>query len=287
MQQNILETARKLSSVSTRAHPHPAAQLQWPDSIPTDSWFTSPEFISLYGTDIYESLDETARKKLSFWEAVNFYSLNINGEKPLVEGLNRRLYSKDHSDVTAYLHHFLDEENKHMQYFGRFCMQYAKKVYSDKKVNFPRTFAPGEEDFLFFAKVMIFEEIADFHNIAQGNDDRLHPLARSINQLHHQDEARHLIFGREWVAAAFGEGLKHWSESVVEGISEYLKGYLVATWKEYYNPQVYLDSGLQDAYSAFESAWQSPAARSHRQNASEKVLAYLYKHQIIKGTVYL
>ena len=47
--------------------------------------------------------------------------------------------------LSPYLHHFLDEENKHMIYFGRFCTDYANKIYPDKKLVFPREHDGADE----------------------------------------------------------------------------------------------------------------------------------------------
>src|SRR6266705_194388 len=63
-------------------------------------------------------------------------NLNIHGEKALVEGLARKLYEREKREISPYLHHFLDEENKHMVYFGEFCTRYAGKIYPDKKLIF-------------------------------------------------------------------------------------------------------------------------------------------------------
>lgn len=258
--------ADRLSEASVKAYRSPYEAVEWPEAIDKDAWWFAPELMSLYGTPAWDALDEPGRKALSFWEAVNFFSLNIHGEKPLIEGLARRLYrAKERTPVDDYLHHFLDEENKHMTWFGGFCRRYAGKIYPDKKVPFPRQYAPGEEDLLFFAKVMIFEEIVDVYNLRMARDERLHPLARRINLLHHQDESRHLAFGRRMVKTLFEEGREAWGDGVVDGIRTYLAGYLYATWKEYYNPQAYADAGVPgDAYDTLEMAWDHPAQAAHR-----------------------
>ena len=84
----------------------------------------------------------------------------------------------------------------HMTWFGGFCRRYAGKIYPDRKLVLPREHAPGEEDVLFFARVMIFELLVDTFNRRMAKDDRLHPLVREINRRHHEDESRHLAFGR-------------------------------------------------------------------------------------------
>ena len=279
---SIEKTGRRLSLISAKMHDSPADHMQWPAQVhPGTEWFTSPQLISIYGSPVYSVLSEAEKKRLSFYEAVNFYSLNINGEKPLVEGLNRRLYAKGYESLLPYLHHFLDEENKHMQYFGRFCLDYAGKTYPDRKLVFPKTYAPGEEDFLFFVKVVIFEEIADRHNVLQGADADLHPIARQINQMHHQDEARHLIFGREIVQELFQKFVSVWPQEVLTGIRLYLPQYLVATWKEYYNPDIYKDAGLEQPYELAKAAWNLPEQKIRRQQLSASCVQFLLDQNIL------
>lgn len=278
---SLADTCRKLCDVSQKAYLNPYTYLEWPESMEMGQWFTSPELISLYGTAEYESLGEPGRQKLSFFEAVNFFSLNIHGEKPLVEGLAKRLYSKDLSDYASYMHHFLDEENKHMIYFGGFCSRYAGKIYRDRKIQIPREFERGEEDFLFFAKVMIFEEIVDAYNVVMGNDNRLEPTARKINLVHHLEEARHLVFGRLIVAHLFEKFANSWTPETLGAIRTYLSNYIVSTWKEYYNPDVYKDAGLNDPYGLVESSWNSDKCRKHRRKISDKVIDYLLEREMI------
>ena len=268
----LAETVRRLSASSRRAYQNPYEAIEWPDELARGQWFTSPELISLYGTPWWDGLDEPAQKALSFWEAVNFYSLNIHGEKFLMEGLAHRLYQPGMQEVAEYLHHFLDEENKHSVWFGTFCTRYAGKVYPDRKVAFPREYADGEEDLLFFAKVSIFEEIVDRYNVTMGRDERLVPVARQINANHHAEETRHLVFGRRIVAELWRQWADRWPSEVVEGIRAHLDGYVTATWREYYNPDVYRDAGLADPWAVARQAWEHPTTRAHREEITRFAL---------------
>jgi para-aminobenzoate N-oxygenase AurF len=270
---------------ASRAHagsPYPPIAA-WPASLDQAQWFTSPELVSLFGTAVWNRLDEIQRRRLSFWEAVNFYSLNIHGEKPLVEGLAHRLYRRVGDVIDPYLHHFLDEENKHMVYFGEFCTRYAGRIYPDRKVPFPREYAPGEEELLFFAKVLIFEEIVDVYNVQMSLDPRVHPVARQINSLHHLDEARHLVFGRRLVPELFARYAPSWPESTVRGVRAYLASYLLATWKEYYNPDVYRDAAIPgDPYELAEQAFDDPVCRRHRARVSQRCVDYLLETGLLE-----
>ena len=278
---DFARAVERLCEASRRDYVDPYSSLEWPDALDIEQWFTSPELISIHGSEAYNRLLEPERKRLSFYEAVNFFSLNIHGEKSLVEGLARRLYRKGSDEITGYLHHFLDEENKHMVYFGEFCMKYAGKIYPDKKMVFPREYEEGEEDFLFFAKVMIFEEIADAHNVLMARDGRLSPLARRINLLHHRDEARHLVFGRRVVKDLFARYSKEWSRATLQGVREYVGNYLIATWKEYYNPEAYRDAGLDSPYEIQRAALDDPRSRERRARMSGPCVRYLLDNRIL------
>ncbi|MBA9006779.1 diiron oxygenase [Thermomonospora cellulosilytica] len=272
---SMAETTERLSRLSQRSYQNPYTAVEWPSSVdPERQWFSSPEYLSLYGTPLWERLDEPARRRLAFHEAVNFYSLNIHGEKGLMEGLAARLYRRDLLEVADYLHHFLDEENKHSIYFGGFCTRYAR-VYRSRQLPFEESRARDVEDLLFFVKTMIFEEIVDVYNRVQARDDRLEPIARFINRNHHLEESRHLVFGRRLVAALWEACAPDWDGTVRADIRAYLAQFLVATWREYYNPDVYADAGLADPWEVAEQAWSAPAQREHRRRVSAKVLGYL------------
>jgi hypothetical protein len=279
--QSLTDLASKLSDVSRKNLYSPYVNLEFPDEIDRNQWFTSPELLSLYGTSAYDELSEERKKALSFWEAVNFYSINIHGEKALMEGLARRLYEKKNEKISNYLHHFLDEENKHMVYFGTFTTRYAGKVYPDRKMNFPREYEEGEEDFLFFAKVMIFEEIVDHYNKKMSTDQRLHPVAQKINLFHHRDEIRHLVFGRQLVKELWQAHVPRWGAEKVEQIREYLTHYMMATWREYYNPDVYRDVGFSNPYDIAESAFLATSSRKHRQAVTQNCIDYLKECEIL------
>lgn len=283
--EELAETVRRLSASSRRAYQNPYEAIAWPDSVDRSRWFTSPELVSLFATPMWESMSEEEQRALSFWEAVNFYSLNIHGEKALIEGLAHRLYQPGLEEVADYLHHFLDEENKHSVWFATFCLRYSGKIYPDRKVAFPREYAEGEDDFLFFARVAIFEEIVDRYNSAMGRDERLEPVARQINANHHAEETRHLVFGRRIVEHLWRRHSPGWSGETLAGVRSHLAGYVIATWREYYNPDVYGDAGFADPYATARGAWEHPATAQHRRDLTSRSLRVFLDAGILEDEV--
>ncbi|GGK74787.1 diiron oxygenase [Mangrovihabitans endophyticus] len=274
-------TVDRLTEQSRVKYSNPYAALSWPDAVdPEADWFFTPELLSPAGTAVMERLSDRQSRVLAFHESANFFSLNIHGEKSLMEGLAKRLYRSDLVDISDYLHHFLDEENKHSVYFGGFCRRYAT-LYRSRHVPFQEGPDRAVADFLFFAKALIFEEHADRYNVIQGRDDRLHPLARFINQAHHADETRHLVFNRAIVDALWQTDAPDWDDRQRAEIRARLGQFFVATWREYYNPDVYAASGLDDPWQVAEDAWAHPRQRRQRREMSDKCLRFFLSHGIL------
>jgi P-aminobenzoate N-oxygenase AurF len=256
--------------------------ITWPDQLVEGAWMMPPELISIHGTSAWDALDESQRKALSKFELGNFFSLVLQGERPLVAGLSDRLYSRSNNkNITEYLHHFLDEENKHMVMFGEFCHRYIGKVYPEKKISLPREYAKGEEEVAFFCKVMVVEELGDYYNLVIEKDERCDPLVREINRMHHVDEARHLAFGRLYLAELFQQHSAKWTPEQLAGFRQWLVDYLRASWGDYYNPTMYRDAGLADSYELRQMAMAHPAGVALRRTASAKLVAYFIKNGLL------
>jgi hypothetical protein len=287
------ELLEQLCDSSRRNFKNIYQYLEWPNAVDAErDWFTSPELVSLHGTDVWAALPESAQKRLAFWEAVNFFSLNIRGESGLMQGLAERLYQRRGAELSPYLHHFLDEENKHCVLFGTFCTRYAGKIYEDRKLwRTERELAEGESDLLFFAKVLIFEEIVDRYNLAMSKDERLHATARAINLNHHLEEARHLAFGRQMVQELWERYAPRWAPETIAGVRAHLTQFLKTTWREYYNPEMYEDAGVlrdwpasgeRNAWDVQEIAWSSPASVALRRRQTERCAGLLKKFGILE-----
>jgi hypothetical protein len=277
-----VETASQLASRLTGASRRKAwdiySAFNWPSALEPGMWCMPPELISIYGTPAYEALSEDAKRRLSLFEIGNFFSLVLQGERPLVQGLVHRLYLKSTGrDITDYLHHFVDEENKHMVMFGEFCHRYIGKVYPEKKIALAREYSKGEEEVAFFCKVMVVEELGDYYNVTIERDERVEPLVRQVNRVHHVDEARHLAFGRVHLAELFAQHASGWSAQTLAAFRTWLAEYLRASWGDYYNPTMYRDAGVADAYEVRQLALTHPAGVEHRKRASAKLVKYFLK----------
>jgi hypothetical protein len=274
--------AEQLTKASRRELWDVYSYFQWPDALPADAWCMSPGLVSIHGTDAWSALDEAQQKRLSLYELANFFSLTLQGERPLVAGMSDLLYSsKLTPSQTEYLHHFMDEENKHMVMFGMFCRRYVGKVYPEKKLSLPREYAKGEEDVAFFCKVMVVEELGDYYNVLMMRDKRIHALVQEINFVHHRDESRHLGFGRQFTTELWNKWSPTWSPEVLARFQAWLASYLKSSWADFYNPTMYKDAGLADGYGVRQLALAHPACKEHREKASRKVVNYFLRNGML------
>ena len=238
------QTVPRLTALSLAARPDSSRRFNWPSRVATDRLAMSEELLPIAGLAIYRELDDEQRWRLALLEAANFFSLNINGERELMSGLSLRLYKGRPASISNYLQHFLEEENSHTAVFARFCLDYGGGIFPDRQVGVPREFARGEEEFLFFARILIFEEIAHFYNKANANDSDIWPLAREINRYHAEDESRHIAFGRLQVEEMWERLASQWGKDERRRIGGYLVRYTGTVLRSYVNPDVYLAAGL-------------------------------------------
>ncbi|HJL18872.1 MAG TPA: diiron oxygenase [Sandaracinaceae bacterium LLY-WYZ-13_1] len=258
-------------------------EFDWPEELSADRYCMPPELISIHGTELWDELNEEQRKRLSLYEVANFFSLTLQGERPLVAGLSDRLYSKRVSpEATEYLHHFIDEENKHMIMFGIFLNKYVGKVYPEKKVALEREYSKGEEELAFFCKVLVVEELGDYYNVKMMLDDAIEPIVKRINWVHHRDESRHLGFGRRHLTELAEHWLPKWDEETKKGFSDWLGQYVKSSWNDFYNPTMYKDAGLDKPYQVRKMALAHPATAEHRRKASKKLVNIFLRNGLLQ-----
>lgn len=274
--------AAKLTEKSKRQFYDVTTKIHWSEELDQSKWMMSPELVSIYGTELWDSLDESAQRNLAFFETAGFFSLILHGERPLLEGMSHRMYTLEKSlTVNEYLHHFVDEENKHMMMFSTYLRRYVGKVYPEKKIPFQKDTAPGEDDIAFFAKVLVVEELSDYYNVVMAKDERLDEVVRAVNHTHHVDEARHIHFGRQYLKQLWDKISPTWSEEQLQSFRSWLIDYVNASWRDFYNPSVYKDAGLPDPYLARKTAIESDVCRKHRQTSSAKFLKNLVRSGVL------
>src|SRR5439155_16372831 len=118
-----------LSAQSIEDYYNPYKTFEWPDSLPENMWWMSPELTTTAGTELDDELDLEQRRRLSRVESINFYSLNVHGIRELLIEVTRRIHTTEFATPSEFFHHFIGEENEHMWFFAEFCLRYGGKIY--------------------------------------------------------------------------------------------------------------------------------------------------------------
>lgn len=276
------EISRRLSQASRDDYYDVYRRFTWTDRLDPAKWAMPPELLTLWGTPVWDTLTDEQKHKVSLNETANLFANTLHGEKILVSGLSERLYqSKSEDDVSDYLHHFLDEENKHMVMFGIFCRKYAGRVYPPKALSFPKELAAGEAEIGFYAMAMVVEDFGDFYNVRTMKDDRCDRLVREISEVHHMDESRHLAFDRAYLTELAEEWLPKWDEAQRTKFATWLRGFMDANWSTYYNPTVYREAGIPDAYEVRQQAFHHPVQVALRNQIAGKLTRFFEKIELL------
>ncbi|MFD9594040.1 diiron oxygenase [Kitasatospora sp. NPDC059973] len=277
----FLEILDRLTTKSIDDYYNPYKLFEWPDSLPEEMWWMSPELTTTHGTEAARRLTERELHALSRYESINFYSLNVHGIRELLIEVTKRIHTTGFETPSDFFHHFIGEENEHMWFFAEFCLRYGRKIYRQPvgaNVEIPRS---NVESLLVFARILIFEELVDHFNSRMALDDRLHETIRGINRIHHQDESRHIAFGRELVTALAADVRQTSTEEEMRDIAGYIRRYMTYSFETLYSPQVYRDAGIKDPHGLRRQLLESPQRAEFEQSVYRKTAKYLEKTGLI------
>lgn len=252
-------------------------RFDWPDALPADQYWLPPELLSVHGTVWFDQLSEAGRMRLSQTETAILFSVFAKGEVDLLQAVLARIHKPGLDDCRDYFHHFIDEENKHMWFFSEFCRRYTNGLYPIKKLSFFSASLSAWEGFLGFARIMIFEEIGDYFNTNVMKDLRVPAILRTLHQVHHEDESRHLAMGQEVARRLFQAICAGLPEENLRAVWRYLEGYMQWSIENFYNPSAYADAGMEDAYGIRIALLASPARKERHGQILARVRDFLGK----------
>lgn len=259
----------RLVKLSNDDEYNPFNDIDWDVELPQDTLWLSDELMSIHGTAWEGSLSREQIVALSKWECVNFFSLNVTGIRELLIEMMSRIHTPGYELTSEYLHHLIDEENEHMWYFSRFCLQFGGKIYKDRAIRFDSFEEADIRNFLTFITILIFEEIVDFYNKHMGADESLPPLVRQVNRLHHLDETRHIAYGRLNAELLYRDLRERYDEDRLRELEHAIKRFMLMSMQKMYNVQSYRDAGIPNPLSVRKELLGHPA----RIHFNERVLA--------------
>jgi hypothetical protein len=274
-------TAVRLLASSARHTLDPVVEIDWDAPLVPGCWGLAPERTSLYGTPLWDSLDEAERITLSEHEAASLLSVGLWFEVILMQMLTRYAYDLDLRRPHAqYALTEVGDETRHSVMFARAVDKLGCPDYRPHKLlhRLGGLYGHVGSGASMFASVLVAEEATDRLQRESMHDERIQPLLRGVSRVHVVEEARHVRFAREELArlvptlsrAALER--ERWLTALVS--TEVINSLVQA--------RVYRAVGLSGRIGR-AAAQANPHHRATKRFMTEKVLGFLHEVGMVGG----
>ncbi|GAA4037581.1 diiron oxygenase [Allokutzneria multivorans] len=267
------KTAERLLNSSAKNSYDPNLDIDWEAPLVEGAYYTPPNRVSLYGTELWERLSEEQRIELSKHEVASVASNGIWFEMILMQLLIRHTYSMD--PTSRHVQYALTEiadECRHSIMFARAVERLGCPAYGPQRTphflgRVLKTIGWGPS---MFAGILIAEEILDRIQRESMADESVQPLVRMINRIHVLEEARHVRYAREEIVRGM-EGLSK-AELAVHRYQAGAMAYYVS--RTLINPEVYRSVGI-DPKVGRKAALTNPHFRETMRWSAERLVPFV------------
>ncbi|KQY60042.1 hypothetical protein ASD11_11125 [Aeromicrobium sp. Root495] len=242
----------RLLSSSQQLSYDPQTEVDWDAPVDPLAHGVNPEWCTLYGTDLWESMTPEQQATLTRHEAASVASIGIWFEMLLQQMLLVDIYDKDYT--TPEFQFALTEiadECRHSIMFAKGAQLLAGRTYMPhprlhRAARLLKLIARGE---VAYTSILVAEEVLDVMQRDWMRGEGVAPQMKTICKIHVVEESRHMKFARhETIEAMKGAGR----------LRRQVSGFLIATVgyyivKSLVRPGVYEAAGL-DVQEAREVA---------------------------------
>jgi hypothetical protein len=267
------EFSERLLRGSVKKSYAPIVDIDWDAPLDENKFFLPPRTVSLYGTELWDTMTRAQQIELSRQELVNTLSAGIWFENILNQALLRKMM---HQDPTSRATHYelteLGDETRHMIMFGKAIERVGAKpvrprLYHRIIINaLPFAFRGS----ILWVAALIGEEIFDSLQRQMMDDPELQPMIQRLMRIHVTEEARHIQFARDGLRKRSPN--MRWLPKIfvanINGLGGYFFRYLFS------NPVPYRRAGL-DGRQARRIARNSPHRREVQISGFAPLAAFL------------
>lgn len=237
------EVSQRLLASSARLSRNAMTEIDWDQPMDPTKYGCSPEWSSLYGTDLWDELTTEQRISLTRHEFASIMNIGIWFEMILQEMVIRDQYLGDyHSSEFQFALTEVADECRHSIMFAKASQKMVGKSYHPSKFvgRLGKVFMRTARAEVAYTGILVAEEILDVFQRGCMRDDRVLPFIRTVNEIHVLEESRHMRFAREEVRDSMqgvGWVRRQWSALVVSIAAAYIFTSMI-------RPQAYSDAGL-------------------------------------------
>lgn len=267
------KTAERLLRSSAKSNYDPEVDIDWDAPLDDSLPYVPFHRCSLYGTPVWDRLDELQRVELSKHEFASVCSVGLWFENLLMQMLLKDIYSND--PRTDHVHYALTEiadECRHSTMFAKAIERIGVPAYGavpllhqGGKLLVATASGPS-----MYASILVAEEVLDRLQREQMQDEHVQPLVRMINRIHVLEEARHVAFAREEVVRRMREcnaAQRAYHQHMTAMVS-------FCVVRSLLHPNLYASVGLAPK-KAHRMALENPHYRENIRWSGEKIMTFL------------
>ncbi|HEV8563193.1 MAG TPA: diiron oxygenase [Actinophytocola sp.] len=274
-------TATRLLESSVRNSYDPLLDIDWDAPVEPDKGYLPPERVSLYGTELWDSLSAEQRIELAKHEVGSTASVGLWTEIVLMQLLARYAEGLDpRSPHAQYALTEIGDETRHSIMFAKALTRFGVPAYGPPRV--VRKLSPLFKSVVggasMFASVLVVEEMTDRLQRSTVDDETVQPLIRMVNRIHVIEEARHVRYAREELVRELQNVSRPMLElhRTVTAVVAYTVADILV------HPRVYAAVGL-DPKQARAVAAANPHHHETLRWMAEKIVAFLTDVGMIGG----
>lgn len=272
--------ANRLLKSSTNRSYDPIVDIDFDAPLVAGKYFLPPCAVSLYGTDVWESMTQEQRIELSRQELANILSVGIWFENLLNRALLNRLMTRD--PAAAATHYSLTEmgdECRHMTMFGKTIERVGARAYMMRSwqravMHALPTVMRGTQMWVI---TLVGEELFDALQREIRNDPELQPIVARVMQIHVTEEARHIGFARDAIVRR--GPIRSRFETVV---SANVHGLAAPLFRRLFTtPEMYRRAGFDNPKEIAEIARSNPHFHASQIASFEPLSTFLAKNDLM------
>ena len=199
--------AGQLVAASERQSFDPFTEIDWSAPLDDSAFHLPPEFLPLYGTEIWNAMTEVEQRAYSRHEAAALCGAGIWFENLLIQAVMRHLATLPVTDPShRYLLVEVADECRHSMMFGEYIRRAGTPAYSPP-LDGPLAGSALQQmadqpigRIISYTLILTIEELLDVCNRATMSDERVNQTSRQIARIHVLEEARHVSFARTFVS---------------------------------------------------------------------------------------
>jgi len=261
------ERQKKVVKLTEKSHAKPmdfATVLPWEKKIDKTIYPKQKDHLWIYGTPFCDQLTEEQKLELAWLETGRDISMFIWLEQTipgLYMGYITQFYDQLDDVTSEYLMVFSKEEIVHTMTFKRF-MEKADLDIWNPPVGLYELLTetlPKMEPAIGILFTLLIEWVAELGAMHTSQTDDVEPMARQLFKAHHQDEARHIAFGR-WISESYFENMPEEKLNQVRAMARDIVPKLVNMYN--YNPEIAEHTSFEfpiapDDHQKIGQVWQS------------------------------